>query len=213
MKKALRAAALAGFTILAAHVAAQGTPQTPAPAPAAGAQQTPAPPAGGRGQGRGRGLATFPAQQRPPGDPAVIERGKGLYTDQLHGVPRRRPSRRRDRRAQPAPIAGRAERSDGRTDSADRARLPRRERDAPAAVARRPTFRRSRSTSTASSPTARGQGAPPESDTPLPDALVGNAGAGETYFKAKCSSCHSAAGDLKGSARNCSRPRCCRTTG
>ena len=31
-------------------------------------------------QGRGGQPAVFPAQQRPPGDPVVIERGKGLYT-------------------------------------------------------------------------------------------------------------------------------------
>src|SRR5687767_5910093 len=49
--------------------------QQPAPAgppPAPGAPQPP----GGR---QGRGPGTFPAQQRPPGDPAVIARGKTLY--------------------------------------------------------------------------------------------------------------------------------------
>ena len=46
--------------------------------------------------------------------------------------------------------------------------------------------------------TARGQGAPPESDTPPPNALVGDAKAGEVYFAAKCSSCHSPTGDLAG---------------
>jgi cytochrome c oxidase cbb3-type subunit 3 len=46
--------------------------------------------------------------------------------------------------------------------------------------------------------TAKAQGAPPESDAPLPDALVGNASAGQKYFAAKCASCHSPSGDLKG---------------
>src|SRR4030095_12829487 len=46
--------------------------------------------------------------------------------------------------------------------------------------------------------TARGQGAPPESETPPPNALVGDAKAGEVYFAAKCSSCHSPTGDLAG---------------
>jgi len=46
--------------------------------------------------------------------------------------------------------------------------------------------------------TARGQGAPPESDKPPPNALVGDASAGQKYFAAKCSSCHSPAGDLQG---------------
>ena len=39
--------------------------------PRVAAQQTPQ----GRGGGRGQGPGTFPAQQRPPGDPAIIERG------------------------------------------------------------------------------------------------------------------------------------------
>ena len=36
-----------------------------------------------------RALATFPAQQRPPGDPALIARGKNLYSvtcQSCHGV-------------------------------------------------------------------------------------------------------------------------------
>jgi cytochrome c oxidase cbb3-type subunit 3 len=36
-------------------------------------------PAAGQGGGRGRGPATFPAQQRPPGDSALIARGRALY--------------------------------------------------------------------------------------------------------------------------------------
>src|SRR5204862_1669007 len=48
-----------------------------APPPAA----PPAPPAaqGGRGAARGRVGGFVPGQQRPPGDPAQIERGKTLY--------------------------------------------------------------------------------------------------------------------------------------
>jgi cytochrome c oxidase cbb3-type subunit 3 len=195
LTKALRAAALAGFTILAAHVAAQGTPQTP-PAPAGGAQQTPAPP-GGRGQGRGRGLATFPAQQRPPGDPAVIERGKGLYTincsachgGDLRGGGQGGPNLLRsqvvlnDQAGElivPIVHGSRAERG--------MPPLPLPDIDVQAIAEYIHSV----------VATARGQGAPPESDAPPPDALVGNASAGETYFKTKCSSCHSAAGDLKG---------------
>src|SRR5689334_17259384 len=63
------------------------------PAPAAGAQTPPPtppaqppqqPPAGGGrqggGAGRGQQPGTFPAQQRPAGDPALIERGRGIYS-------------------------------------------------------------------------------------------------------------------------------------
>src|SRR5256885_200906 len=92
IKESLATAAVAGLMFFAAHVAAQVTPQNPSPA---GAPQTTPPqpppqaPGAGRGaQGRG-GPATFPAQQRRPGDPAVIERGKGLYAatcSACHGV-------------------------------------------------------------------------------------------------------------------------------
>src|SRR5688572_14977051 len=65
------AVTLISVAALTVTLAAQGG----APAP---------PPAGGRGaaaQGaRGRGAPTnFPAQQRPPGDPAVVARGNQLY--------------------------------------------------------------------------------------------------------------------------------------
>jgi cytochrome c oxidase cbb3-type subunit 3 len=45
---------------------------------------------------------------------------------------------------------------------------------------------------------ARPQGAPPESEAPPPNALVGDATAGATYFASKCASCHSPTGDLAG---------------
>jgi len=50
---------------------------------------------------------------------------------------------------------------------------------------------------TAASP---GQGAPPRSETPLPDIVVGDAASGRAYFAAHCGSCHAADGDLRGIA-------------
>jgi cytochrome c oxidase cbb3-type subunit 3 len=50
---------------------------------------------------------------------------------------------------------------------------------------------------TAASP---GQGAPPRTDVPPPNIVVGDADAGRAYFAAKCSSCHSPEGDLQGIA-------------
>jgi cytochrome c oxidase cbb3-type subunit III len=195
MKNALRASALAGFTVLAAHLAAQGTPQTPPPAPAGGAPQAPAQPPAGRG--RGRGLATFPAQQRPPGDPAVIERGKGLYSincTACHGADLRGggtggPNLLR------SPVV--------LNDQAGELILPivhgsRAERGMPPLPLSETDVQAIAEYIHSVVATARGQGAPPESDAPLPNALVGNAAAGEAYFKAKCSTCHSPAGDLKG---------------
>jgi cytochrome c oxidase cbb3-type subunit 3 len=42
--------------------------------------------------------------------------------------------------------------------------------------------------------------------------LVGNAGAGETYFKSKCASCHSVTGDLQGISSKYSDPRTLQNT-
>ncbi|HZB24801.1 MAG TPA: cytochrome c, partial [Vicinamibacterales bacterium] len=60
--------------VIAATLAAQA-PAPAQPAPSTQKPQTPLP-AGRGGQGRG---ATFPAQQRAPGDPAVVAKGKTLY--------------------------------------------------------------------------------------------------------------------------------------
>jgi hypothetical protein len=46
-----------------------------------------------------------------------------------------------------------------------------------------------------------------ESRMPPPSILVGDAKAGEAYFKATCSSCHSVTGDLKGFASKFSDPK------
>ena len=92
MKKRFMAVALAGLTAVAAHVAAQGTPPQAPPAGGQPAAPQPPPPAGrgggGRGQGGGRGVATFPAQQRPPGDPVLIETRQGALRGHLQRVPR-----------------------------------------------------------------------------------------------------------------------------
>jgi cytochrome c oxidase cbb3-type subunit 3 len=75
MLKSVIAAAAAALVV--STVVAQ-TPAVP-PAQAPPPQTAPAAPAPAAPQ-RGRGGDSFPAQQRPPGDPAVIERGKGLYS-------------------------------------------------------------------------------------------------------------------------------------
>jgi cytochrome c oxidase cbb3-type subunit 3 len=195
MTKAFLAAALAGFTVVAGHVAAQGTPPQ---APPAGTPQTPAPTGrGGRGQGGGRGAATFPAQQRPPGDPELIARGKPLYVTNCsacHGIDLRGgvtggPNLLRsevvlmDQHGElilPIVRGARAERG--------MPALPMPDADVFAIAEYIHSILA----------TARGQGAPPESDAPLPNALVGDAKSGEVYFAAKCTSCHSPTGDLAG---------------
>jgi cytochrome c oxidase cbb3-type subunit 3 len=55
---------------------------------------------------------------------------------------------------------------------------------------------------------AGAQGRPPEGDIVPPEAvLVGDAAAGQAYFAAKCSGCHSTSGDLKGLAARVADPR------
>ena len=77
--------ALLGLTIVGAHAGSADTAATAADGPAAGGSDY-APAGGGR---QGRGNAVFLQQQRPPGDPAVIERGRTLYSvtcSACHGV-------------------------------------------------------------------------------------------------------------------------------
>ena len=199
MTRGFLAASLAGITIVASHVAAQGPPQQtpPTQAPTTGAPQTP-PPAGrgGRGQG-GRGMATFPAQQRPPGDPELIARGKPIFLtncSSCHGVDLRGgvtggPNLLRsavvlmDQHGElilPIVRGARAERG--------MPPLPLPDDDVKAVAEYIHSV----------VATARNQGAPPESEAPPPNALVGDAKAGEVYFNAKCASCHSPTGDLAG---------------
>src|SRR5437867_13194116 len=72
VNKGWAVAILLGMTIaVPARVAAQAPP--PAAPPAAPAAQ------GGRGAGRGRVGGFVPGQERPPGDPAQIARGKTIY--------------------------------------------------------------------------------------------------------------------------------------
>jgi len=55
--------------------------------------------------------------------------------------------------------------------------------------------------------TSRGQGAPPDSGVPPPNILIGDAAAGQKYFAAKCTGCHSVTGDLQGIATRVPDPK------
>ena len=198
------AAALAALTFVMPRVAAEQTPpQTP---PATASPQTPPPsppgaePGGrgqGRGQGRGRGPGTFPAQQRPPADPAIIERGRALYSvncTACHGVDLRGgqlngPNLLRsqlmlnDQEGELLlPIVQGARADKGMPP------LPIQPDDVKAVAAYIHSVLAS----------AQRQGAPPAGAEPILNVLVGDAAAGQTYFAAKCSSCHSTTGNLAG---------------
>jgi cytochrome c oxidase cbb3-type subunit III len=187
------AAAFMAFTGVVTHLAAQGTP----PPPPAATPQQPAPPAGRGGQGRGGEPPVFPAQQRPPGDPVLIERGKALFTvncvachgSDLRGGVTGGPNLLRsqvvladEHGEQIIPIVhgARAERG--------MPALPLPDDDVIAIAEYIHSVLA----------TAQHQGAPPPSAAPIPNAIVGDAAAGQVYFNAKCSSCHSPAGDLQG---------------
>src|SRR5829696_2952984 len=77
-----RATAAALFLLWALAITRAESVQQPPPtaAPQTPPAQPPQQPPAGRGRGRGDQPATFPAQQRPPGDPALIERGRGIYS-------------------------------------------------------------------------------------------------------------------------------------
>jgi cytochrome c oxidase cbb3-type subunit 3 len=53
---------------------------------------------------------------------------------------------------------------------------------------------------------------PPSIGQAAPSGLVGNAGEGQAYFKAKCGSCHSPTGDLQGIATRIADPKTLQNT-
>jgi cytochrome c oxidase cbb3-type subunit 3 len=195
MRPTIAVAVAAGFLMagIGVRVAAQNG------APAAPPAQGPAT----QGQGRGRAggpPATFPAQQRELADAAVIERGKTLYEINCracHGADLRGgdaggPNLLRSQIALNDqhgeliyPIVRDGKQTPGQT-AMPPLGLPQPDVTAIAEYIHSIQF------------TARGQGAPPAGPPVELNLLVGDANAGRAYFAAKCSSCHSATGDLAG---------------
>ncbi|HEX5110544.1 MAG TPA: c-type cytochrome [Vicinamibacterales bacterium] len=167
-------------------------------------------PQGGRGAGaRGGGAggrqggnpnATFPAQQRPPGDPALIARGNGLYgvnCRACHGVDLRGgdiggPNLLRSQLAlndQEGELIGPVITGGRQTPGMPpMPPLPLPPDDLKAIAAYIHSVQA----------TMQGQGSPPAGARAELNILVGDAAAGQAYFKANCSSCHSVTGDLRG---------------
>ncbi len=177
-----------GLTLTVAIRATTEGPPTPPPG-----GQTP-PVQGGRGGG-GRGGQGFPAQQRPLADPAVIARGKVLYEISCracHGADLRGgdmggPNLLR------SPVALNDNDGEGIGEVVRTGRLGMDPFDLPAeSVKAIAAYVRSVLAS------ARGQGAPPEGPEVTLNLLVGDAKAGQVYFAARCSACHSPTGDLAG---------------
>jgi cytochrome c oxidase cbb3-type subunit 3 len=165
------------------------------------------PPAGGR-QGGGNPQATFPAQQRPLADAVLIARGSGLYGVHCrlcHGSDLRGGEMGGSNllRSQLAlndqdgeligPVITQGRQNPGQP-SMPAIPLPPEDQRAVAAYIH------------SVHATMRGQGSPPSGPPVELNILVGDATAGEAYFKTNCSSCHSPTGDLQGIATKYADP-------
>ena len=153
--------------------------------------QGPAAPAAGpaqQGGGRGRGPATFPAQQRPPGDPALIARGKALFDVNCracHGA-----DLRGGDMGGPNLLRSQIALNDQNGElilPIVKGSLPRmppipvQESDVPAIAAYIHSVHA----------TMRGQGNPPPGPERVLNIVVGNAAAGQAFVARTCAGCHS----------------------
>jgi cytochrome c oxidase cbb3-type subunit 3 len=163
-------------------------------------------------QGGRRGAGGFvPGQQRPPGDPAQIARGKTLYgisCTGCHGA-----DLRGGDMGGPNLLRSQVALSDrdselilpiiqGSRQSAGMPAIPMSPEDGKAVAA----YVRS------VMETIGRQGTPPALGQAAPSVLVGNAGEGQAYFAARCASCHSATGDLQGIATRIPDPKTLQNT-
>ncbi len=179
-----------------------GPPPPGAPASQPATTPAPRPGQGGPGQGAGR----FPAQQRPKGDPDVIQRGRGIF----------------------AGACGPCHGADARGGQLGGPNLLRSELalNDKAGELMYPVIKNGRpGTTMVGSPLPDadisaviafvhdlqskigGQGNPPPGAEVELDILVGDAKAGEAYFAQKCAACHSPTGDLKGIATRAGQPK------
>jgi cytochrome c oxidase cbb3-type subunit III len=187
---------------IAVKLGAQGPPQPPPTNPPAGAPQGP----GGQG-GRGRGMGTFPAQQRPPGDPEQIKKGNalyGIYCRACHGADLRGgdqggPNLLRSQLVLNdqageliLPVVQQGRMNPGMPVMPP-LNIPPDDVKAIAAYIHSVTA------------SARGQGAPPAGAPVALNIVVGDAKAGQAYFAKTCTACHSA-NDMQGIATRVSDP-------
>src|SRR5262245_32177782 len=185
-----------GAVLFVAAVSVRPYAQAAPPAPNAQPGQ-------GRGGAPGRGGGgpqSFPAQQRPPGDPALITRGNGLYgvhCRACHGV---------DLRGGDQGGANLLRSPVVLNDQSGELILPivqngQRGASVMPPIALMPDDVRAVAEYIHSvAATMRGQGSPPAGPPPVLNVLVGDASRGEKYFATTCGACHSATGDMRGIA-------------
>ena len=163
---------------------------------------------GGRGGGATPAPQSFPAQQRAPGDPAVIARGNNLYGQycrSCHGVDLRGGENGGINLLRSAlvlndqagelifPVVREGRSNPGMSSMPA---IPIAETDAKAIAEYIHSI----------AATAQRQGGPPPGPPLNLNIVVGDAAEGKTYFMGKCSSCHSATGDLAGIATRITNP-------
>jgi cytochrome c oxidase cbb3-type subunit III len=190
-----------------------GAQAPPAPNAPPGGAQAPVPVQGGRGRGN---PATFPAQQRPPGDPTLIARGQTLFGVNCricHGADLRGGDMGgvnllrsqlvlNDQKGELIlPVVHNGRQNPGMPPMPPFPGLP---DDDVRAIAE---YIHSVAA------TMRGQGNPPPGSEPAAlNIVVGDPAAGKAFFTARCSSCHSETGDLQGIATRISEPMQLQTT-
>jgi cytochrome c oxidase cbb3-type subunit 3 len=212
-RTSLAAASALMLVSLAVQIAAQGPPpQAPAPAPPPAGQapagQAPPAQAPAQAPGRGRGPATFPAQQRPPGDPAMIVRGQQIYAATCracHG-----PDLRGGDMGGPNLLRSQLVLNDQNGELIQPVVLNGRQTPGMPAMPPLPLppddIKAVAAYIHSVAATSRGQGAPPPGSEVELNIVVGDPAAGKAYFAANCASCHSATGDLAGIASRASSP-------
>ena len=157
---------------------------------------------------RGAPTASFPAQQRPPGDAAMIARGKTLYEIHCrlcHGADLRGGEQGGSNLLRSAvtlndqfgellqPVIREGRRNPG---------LP----SMPANDLSNDDIRAIAEYIHSVLAQGQRQGGPPPGPPVTLNLVVGDANAGRAYFEAKCAGCHSATGDLRGIASRITSP-------
>jgi cytochrome c oxidase cbb3-type subunit 3 len=152
--------------------------------------------------------ATFPAQQRPPADPAQVAQGNGIYDvncrgchgQDLRGGDLGGPNLLRSNLVladQSGELIGPIVRA-GSTpaEGTPMPPLPLDDNEVRAVAAYIHSV----------AATAQGQGAPPPGAPVALNIVVGNADAGREFFEARCTACHSLTGDLRNIATRIGSP-------